>query len=262
MFKCCINKITCVLFLSFSFPFSFSANQCIVFIQKTSKTSVCVECRGTAVKGPTGTAELLSSCCGCGISLHSSCASKLANLASNVVPLSIFVKKGSKWLCKECQPTCGACKTSTTNTAAATTASSSSSSKGVCLLMCCTCDKNYHLCCLDPVPVKKPKCPWRWVFLYWSISKMSCVSNIYDSFYYSIYSLQLFCCFISNVVNNINTNNIIKSEGVVIAWNIMTMMWKNCLVENQPIHQYPREKRWTNFHKRASIRRNSSGKDD
>lgn len=116
---------------------------------QTSKTSICEECRGTATKGPTGTAELLSSCCGCGLSLHSSCASKLANLASNIVPLSILVKKGSKWLCKECQSTCNACKPTHSN------------SKGICLLMCCTCDKSYHLCCLDPVPMKKPKCPWK-----------------------------------------------------------------------------------------------------
>lgn len=151
---CFIDEIAFVYF--FLFLFFFFPNK------KTSKTSVCVECRGTAVKGPTGTAELLSSCCGCGISLHSSCASKLANLASNVVPLSILVKKGSKWLCKECQPNCSACKTSTTAASATATATSSSSnSKGVCLLTCCTCDKNYHLCCLDPVPVKKPKCPWR-----------------------------------------------------------------------------------------------------
>lgn len=114
---------------------------------QTSKTTICIECRGNATKGPSGNAEVLSSCSGCGLSLHSTCASKLANILTTPVPLSILVKKGSKWLCKECQSTCSACK--------------NNNNKGTCLLMCCTCDKNYHLCCLDPVPVKKPKCPWR-----------------------------------------------------------------------------------------------------
>lgn len=107
-----------------------------------------MECRGTAMKGPSGAAEVLSSCSGCGLSLHTTCANKLANVLTQPVPLSILVKKGSKWMCRECQLTCGACK-------------NTSSNRGACLLMCCACDKNYHLCCLDPVPVKKPKCPWR-----------------------------------------------------------------------------------------------------
>lgn len=118
------------------------------YFLQTNKTSTCMECRGTASNGPSGAAEVLSSCSGCGRSLHTTCANKLANVLTQPVPLSILVKKGSKWMCRECQSTCGACKNTNSN-------------RGACLLMCCTCDKNYHLCCLDPVPVKKPKCPWR-----------------------------------------------------------------------------------------------------
>lgn len=110
--------------------------------------STCYECNGTASRGPSGSAELLSSCSNCGLSLHTTCANKLANILTTPVPLSLLVKKGSKWICRDCQSNCGSCKSVNTN-------------KGICLLICCTCDKNYHLNCLDPVPMKKPKCPWR-----------------------------------------------------------------------------------------------------
>lgn len=30
-----------------------------------------------------------------------------------------------------------------------------------CLLCCCSCERNYHMGCLDPPAERKPKCPWR-----------------------------------------------------------------------------------------------------
>lgn len=115
--------------------------------KQSSKSLICIECRGTSQSNLAGIPELLSSCNGCGISLHTTCANKLANIAMPV-PLAHLVKKGSRWLCNECHPACGSCK---------------NTNKGTCLLMCSTCDKNFHLSCLDPVPEKKPKCPWRYV---------------------------------------------------------------------------------------------------
>ncbi|KAJ6646741.1 Histone acetyltransferase KAT6A [Pseudolycoriella hygida] len=105
----------------------------------------CAECLGTALKGPLGNPEPLSSCNGCGMSLHSTCANNAAK-TSDAVPLTTLVKKGSKWFCEQCKSTCESCQRN---------------DAGVCVLGCCTCEKNFHLSCLDPVPEKKPKCPWR-----------------------------------------------------------------------------------------------------
>ncbi len=105
----------------------------------------CAECLGTALKGPLGNPEPLSSCTGCGMSLHSTCANNAAK-TDDVVPLATLVKKGSKWFCDQCKSTCESCQRTDV---------------GVCVLGCCACEKNYHLSCLDPVPEKKPKCPWR-----------------------------------------------------------------------------------------------------
>lgn len=86
------------------------------------------------------------------MSLHSTCANKSAN---TTIPLTLLVKKGSKWFCDECKPVCNGChhenKDNTEHHGVG----------GICLLGCCTCDKNFHLNCLNPVPDKKPKSPWR-----------------------------------------------------------------------------------------------------
>lgn len=79
------------------------------------------------------------------MSLHSTCASKSAKITVPI-PLLNLVKKGSKWYCEECQSLCNQCN---------------GKDRGPCLLGCCGCEKHYHLNCLDPVPEKKPKCPWR-----------------------------------------------------------------------------------------------------
>lgn len=110
-----------------------------------SSTTICAECFNNASKGPNGRPEPLTACEGCGVSLHSSCASLSAN-TTETVPLALLVKKGSKWFCEECRSVCESCH---------------ASARGTCLLGCCGCEKNYHLSCLDPVPDKKPKCPWR-----------------------------------------------------------------------------------------------------
>lgn len=109
---------------------------------------MCADCTGTAAYGPLGTPEPISTCNACGVALHSSCASRSSN-TSNVIPIAALVKRGSTWLCNDCQKTgCDGCHTK-------------DSALGLCLLGCCGCDKHFHLGCLDPLPEKKPKSPWR-----------------------------------------------------------------------------------------------------
>lgn len=107
---------------------------------------MCAECLGTDTKGPKGP-EPLSSCNGCGMSLHSTCANNAAKNLPHTIELLKLVTKGNKWFCEECK-TCDSCYNSTVD-------------KGNCLLDCCTCHKNFHFACLNPVPDKKIKCPWR-----------------------------------------------------------------------------------------------------
>ncbi|EAT36860.1 AAEL011106-PA [Aedes aegypti] len=112
----------------------------------TKKTTniVCVECLGTEAKGPSGLPEPLSSCNGCGMSLHNKCA----NGDDTTVPLAALVKKGNKWYCEECK-SCDACSTQ--------------NEKGPCVLSCNYCLKNFHFSCMDPAIVdsKKLKSVWR-----------------------------------------------------------------------------------------------------
>lgn len=116
-----------------------------VSLQLGAIALVCAECLGTESKGPRGVPESLSSCDDCGRSLHSTCANTNSK-GSHRIELSALVARGSKWYCDECS-SCDSCK--------------SNADKGPCLLGCCTCHKNFHFGCLDPVPEKKAKCPWR-----------------------------------------------------------------------------------------------------
>lgn len=57
----------------------------------------------------------------------------------------MLVTKGSSWYCENCVK-CSAC---------------GKGNKGPCLLQCFVCQKNFHLNCLDTIPDKKPKHPYR-----------------------------------------------------------------------------------------------------
>ncbi|XP_055613729.1 histone acetyltransferase KAT6A isoform X2 [Uranotaenia lowii] len=92
---------------------------------------VCVECLGTDTKGPAGVPDPLSSCSGCGVSLHNTCA----NTNSTDLPLAALVKRGTKWYCEECK-ICDGCSTQ--------------NEKGPCLISCSDCTKNYHFSCMAP----------------------------------------------------------------------------------------------------------------
>lgn len=58
----------------------------------------------------------------------------------------MLVTKGTVWHCDGCVK-CHVC--------------GNKSSKGPCLLQCFVCQKNFHLGCLDTIPDKKPKHPYR-----------------------------------------------------------------------------------------------------
>lgn len=105
---------------------------------------MCTECSGTDAKGPKGTPEPLSSCSGCSKSIHSTCANVTCN-TDTTIELTTLVAKGTKWYCEDCK-SCDGCSDTKTG--------------GLCL-GCCGCHKNFHLTCLDPVPEKKVKRPWR-----------------------------------------------------------------------------------------------------
>uniref|UniRef100_A0A8D7ZTR7 histone acetyltransferase n=2 Tax=Culex pipiens TaxID=7175 RepID=A0A8D7ZTR7_CULPI len=114
---------------------------------KKSTNTVCVECLGTDTKGPAGGPEPLSSCNGCGMSLHNKCASGDSKL---VPPLSVLVTRGNKWFCEECR-SCDACATQ--------------NERGLCVLSCGNCSKAFHFSCMDPglSDLKKVKTIWRCV---------------------------------------------------------------------------------------------------
>ncbi|RZC35805.1 histone acetyltransferase KAT6B [Asbolus verrucosus] len=99
---------------------------------------ICTECLGTETKNRHGVAEKLSACSECGALVHLTCTSAGPELAG-------LLSKGGKWFCEDCK-TCDGCG----NTGVST-----------CLLCCCSCERNYHMDCLDPPAEKKPKCPWR-----------------------------------------------------------------------------------------------------
>lgn len=114
---------------------------------KKATNTVCVECLGTDTRGPTGGPEPLSSCNGCGMSLHNKCASGESEL---VPPLSVLVTRGNKWFCEECR-SCDACSTQ--------------NERGPCVLSCGNCSKAFHFSCMDPglSDLKKVKTIWRCV---------------------------------------------------------------------------------------------------
>lgn len=111
--------------------------------KQQATNSVCFECLGTEAKGPKGSPETLSSCTNCNKSIHSSCANVTCNTKTHI-DLSLLVTKGNKWYCEDCK-SCNDCN----------------NTKGGLCLECCNCRKYFHLSCLDPVPEKKNKKPWR-----------------------------------------------------------------------------------------------------
>ncbi|XP_075238642.1 histone acetyltransferase enoki mushroom isoform X1 [Lycorma delicatula] len=106
---------------------------------KKSVLPICIECLGTAEKNQHGEAEELSACVGCGTSVHLSCVTN-----AELVTL-LRLGKGGRWFCEECR-TCAGCNTAKDQT---------------CLLNCHTCDRGYHIGCLEPPADRRPKAPWR-----------------------------------------------------------------------------------------------------
>lgn len=113
---------------------------------QAKSNAVCAECLGNEMRGPRGTPESLSTCDSCERAMHATCAN-LMYRGSQKVALNNLMDRGSKWFCDQCR-SCDRCK-------------KSDIAKGPCLLGCCLCDKTYHFGCMDPIPEKTPKCPWR-----------------------------------------------------------------------------------------------------
>lgn len=111
--------------------------ECFAF-QPPGALPICIECLGTESKNRQNNPEKLTSCFGCGSSVHLSCTTAGPEL-------SALLAKGGRWFCEDCR-TCDACGNTDVST---------------CLLCCCGCDRNYHMGCLDPPAERKPKCPWR-----------------------------------------------------------------------------------------------------
>uniref|UniRef100_A0A6P7F7K7 histone acetyltransferase n=1 Tax=Diabrotica virgifera virgifera TaxID=50390 RepID=A0A6P7F7K7_DIAVI len=99
---------------------------------------ICSECLGTEAKNRKGVFEKLSACSECGAMVHISCT-------SGEPELTALLAKGGKWFCEDCK-VCDGC---------------GNTGVSMCLLCCCSCERNYHMGCLDPPAEKKPKCPWR-----------------------------------------------------------------------------------------------------
>lgn len=106
----------------------------------------CTHCSGNSQKNLNGIPEPLSSCKQCGISLHTTCANIAGKCKSqSYVLLYMLVTKGSLWNCQKCAD-CVVCKMR---------------NRGPCLLQCFACKNHFHLTCLDTIPDKKPKHPYR-----------------------------------------------------------------------------------------------------
>ncbi|XP_016974751.1 histone acetyltransferase KAT6A [Drosophila rhopaloa] len=106
----------------------------------------CTHCSGNSQKNLNGIPEPLSSCKQCGISLHTTCANIAGRCKSqSYVLLYMLVTKGTIWDCQNCAD-CAVCKMR---------------NRGPCLLQCFVCKDHFHLTCLDTIPDKKPKHPYR-----------------------------------------------------------------------------------------------------
>ncbi|KAI8040013.1 histone acetyltransferase KAT6A [Drosophila gunungcola] len=106
----------------------------------------CTHCSGNSQKNLNGIPEPLSSCKQCGISLHTTCANIAGRCKSqSYVLLYMLVTKGTIWDCQNCAD-CSVCKMR---------------NRGPCLLQCFVCKDHFHLTCLDTIPDKKPKHPYR-----------------------------------------------------------------------------------------------------
>nr|XP_016928754.1 histone acetyltransferase KAT6A [Drosophila suzukii] len=106
----------------------------------------CTHCAGNSQKNLNGIPEPLSSCKQCGISLHTTCANIAGRCKSqSYVLLYMLVTKGTIWDCQNCAD-CAVCKMR---------------NRGPCLLQCFVCKDHFHLTCLDTIPDKKPKHPYR-----------------------------------------------------------------------------------------------------
>ncbi|XP_050429990.1 histone acetyltransferase KAT6B isoform X1 [Adelges cooleyi] len=113
---------------------------------KVSAQNVCADCLGTSAKNQCGEAEELKRCRGgCGVSLHPSC---LALKGSG--PLTALLARGSRWFCQDCRACSAIPKCSVT--------------EQIFLLNCDTCDRGYHMQCLQPPADEKPKSAWRCSF--------------------------------------------------------------------------------------------------
>lgn len=136
--------------VQFKFPFSLIDVSLPLLLRprptQAKSNAVCAECLGNEMRGPRGTPESLSTCSTCERAMHATCAN-LMYRGSQKVALNNLMDQGSKWYCDQCR-SCDRCK-------------KSDIAKGPCLLGCCLCDKSYHFGCMDPIPEKTPKCPWR-----------------------------------------------------------------------------------------------------
>uniref|UniRef100_A0A182M5L7 histone acetyltransferase n=1 Tax=Anopheles culicifacies TaxID=139723 RepID=A0A182M5L7_9DIPT len=116
---------------------------------------ICIECLKTALKGPNGhKPEPMSSCVRCGISLHDSCANRLAGYEAEV-KLSQLVAAGNRWFCEECKA-CDGCNK----------ANESISSASQCVVECANCGRKFHLQCMNPAAQngeRKRQSIWRCV---------------------------------------------------------------------------------------------------
>lgn len=68
---------------------------------------ICTECLGTASNNRNGEPEELSSCSGCGVSIHLSCVT-----GHHAAEFQSLIQKGNCWYCEECLSCneCGAFK--------------------------------------------------------------------------------------------------------------------------------------------------------
>ncbi|KAF4528868.1 hypothetical protein B566_EDAN016345 [Ephemera danica] len=98
--------------------------------QLPSPAPYCSECLGTPARNRDGRHEALSSCRGCGASVHLSCVASSPELRAQLL------LPGARWTCQECADCVG------------------------CLLECSKCRRSSHLTCLDPPLERRSKEAW------------------------------------------------------------------------------------------------------